>query len=230
MDMSKYDAIVIGAGHNGLVTAAYLARAGKRVIILEKRDLVGGATVTEEVVPGFKFSVFSYVVSLLRPEIIEELELPKHGAAASRARRHVHTASRRELSSEMARRRAHATRAPAILEKRRRQLRPVRLAHAPHVARGARVLDDAPAGAELVATRRPSPDSTSSRVTSRGSATPVLRSGTIDDGERRRLPRSLVRVRSAEGDDVGKRDHRDVSEPALSGHRLRAATSLHGGD
>ncbi len=76
---TKYDAIIIGAGHNGLVTAAYLARAGKRVLVLEQRHLVGGASVTEEVYPGFKFSVFSYVVSLLRPEIIRDLELPRHG-------------------------------------------------------------------------------------------------------------------------------------------------------
>jgi phytoene dehydrogenase-like protein len=79
MSEKRYDAIVIGGGHNGLVAAAYLARAGRRSLVLEKRPLVGGAAVTEEVFPGFKFSVFSYVVSLLRPEIIRDLELPRHG-------------------------------------------------------------------------------------------------------------------------------------------------------
>jgi phytoene dehydrogenase-like protein len=76
---SKYDVIVIGGGHNGLTNAAYLARAGKKVLVLERRHVLGGAAVTEEVFPGFKFSVCSYVVSLLRPEIIRDLDLPRHG-------------------------------------------------------------------------------------------------------------------------------------------------------
>ncbi len=78
-DSDKYDAIIIGGGHNGLTTAAYLARAGKKVLVLERRHVLGGAAVTEEVFPGFKFSVCSYVVSLLRPEIIRDLDLPRHG-------------------------------------------------------------------------------------------------------------------------------------------------------
>jgi phytoene dehydrogenase-like protein len=75
----RYDAIVIGGGHNGLTCAAYLARAGRKVLVLERRHVLGGAAVTEEVYPGFKFSVASYVVSLLRPEIIRDLDLPRHG-------------------------------------------------------------------------------------------------------------------------------------------------------
>ena len=75
----EYDAIIIGGGHNGLVNAAYLARAGKKTLVLERRHILGGASVTEEIFPGFKFSVFSYVVSLFRPEIIRDLNLTQHG-------------------------------------------------------------------------------------------------------------------------------------------------------
>src|SRR6201988_5287390 len=74
-----HDAIIIGAGHNGLVTAAYLARAGWKVLVLERRDLVGGCCVTEELWPGFKVSTAAYVNSLLRPEIIRDLDLKRHG-------------------------------------------------------------------------------------------------------------------------------------------------------
>jgi phytoene dehydrogenase-like protein len=74
-----WDAIVVGGGHNGLVSGAYLARAGLRTLILERRHLVGGAAITEELRPGFSFTTFSYALSLLRPEIVQELDLVRHG-------------------------------------------------------------------------------------------------------------------------------------------------------
>src|ERR1700683_3706406 len=73
------DALIIGGGHNGLVCAAYLAAAGLKVTVLERRQVVGGAAVTEEFHPGFRNSVAAYTVSLLNPKIIRELELPAHG-------------------------------------------------------------------------------------------------------------------------------------------------------
>ncbi len=74
-----YDAIVVGGGHNGLVCSAYLARAGLKVCVLERRNVLGGAAVTEEVWPGYRVSVCSYVMSLLQPRIIRDLELARHG-------------------------------------------------------------------------------------------------------------------------------------------------------
>jgi phytoene dehydrogenase-like protein len=74
-----YDAIIVGGGHNGLTNGAYLAKAGLKVLIIERRHLVGGAAITEELYPGFSFTTFSYALSLLRPDIIHELDLVKHG-------------------------------------------------------------------------------------------------------------------------------------------------------
>ena len=77
--MARYDAIIIGGGHNGLVAAAYLARAGRKVLVLERRELVGGCSVTEEVWPGYRVSTAAYLTSLLQERIVRELDLPRFG-------------------------------------------------------------------------------------------------------------------------------------------------------
>src|SRR5690349_4034617 len=79
MPTQNYDAILIGAGHNGLVCATYLAKAGLKVLVLERRGVVGGAAVTEEFHPGFRNSVAAYTVSLLQPKVIRDLDLEAHG-------------------------------------------------------------------------------------------------------------------------------------------------------
>jgi phytoene dehydrogenase-like protein len=79
MSQNRYDAIVVGAGHNGLTTAAYLARGGLRTLVLERREIVGGACVTEEIAPGVRASTTSYIASMLRPEVIRDLKLGQRG-------------------------------------------------------------------------------------------------------------------------------------------------------
>jgi phytoene dehydrogenase-like protein len=77
--MPKYDAIIVGGGHNGLVTAAYLARAGRKVLVLERREIVGGCAVTESLWPGYRVSTASYLTSLFQERIVRELDLPRFG-------------------------------------------------------------------------------------------------------------------------------------------------------
>jgi len=77
--MSHYDAIIIGGGHNGLVTAAYLARAGRRVLVLERREILGGCAVTEEIWPGYRVSTGAYLTSLMQERVIRDLDLPRYG-------------------------------------------------------------------------------------------------------------------------------------------------------
>ena len=77
--MAQYDAIIIGAGHNGLVTAAYLARAGKKVLILERRPVIGGIAASEEIYPRFKYPTCAHLASSFSPQVGADLDLAKHG-------------------------------------------------------------------------------------------------------------------------------------------------------
>ena len=75
----QYDAIIVGSGHNGLTCGAYLAKAGKKVLVLERKSVIGGASVTEEFSPGFRASTYSFIMGHLHPKVIKELDLYKHG-------------------------------------------------------------------------------------------------------------------------------------------------------
>ena len=227
--MRKYDVIVIGGGHNGLVNAAYLARAGKQVLVLERRHVLGGAAVTEEVFPGFHFSVCSYVVSLLRPEIIRELDLPRHGLEILPLdgtftpmhgnylwRVNDHAKTRREVSR-------HSPVDAEVYEEYGKSM--------VEMARFVKpILDMTP----------PDPFSLDPRelrkllfLARRFQALPGqdnIQHGAAHDHERRGLPGSVVRDRCAQGHHVGVRHHRHVPGRAVAWHGLRAPPSLHGGD
>ena len=97
----RFDCLIIGGGHNGLVAAAYLAKAGKSVCVLERRHVLGGCSVTEELWPGFKVSVAAYVISLFQPQIIRELRLKQYGLEYPAAQSVVvHAAARRPLAPD----------------------------------------------------------------------------------------------------------------------------------
>ena len=227
----KYDAIVIGGGHNGLVTACYLARAKWRVLVLERRYVVGGACVTEEVFPGFKVSTAAYVNSLFRPEIIRDLRLHDYGFEAIERNpasfspfldgRYLdarHAAS--QPTSKRSRSLAGAT--PKAIRKYEAMLERVASVVEPTLTQIPPNLMHPSLGAAARSRQDGTRACSSSARHGRGDRSPHRR-GAADS-------RSLVRIRRAQRHDRDRRDHRRVHGALDAGHGVRALPPRHGRD
>ena len=217
-------------GTTGWSTAAYLARAGKKVLVLEQRHVLGGASVTEEIYPGFKFTVFSYVVSLLRPEIIRDLELHKHGLTILPLESTLsplpdgnylyrdgdHYRSMRDIA-RFSRRDADAYEDYShTMYFMAKAVKPILGLVPPDPTS----LNPAELGRLLRLARQ---YLTPGRI-------PAAHPGAPDDDELGRFRRALVRIGAAEGHALRQRDHRHFPGTALAGYRLRVAAPLHGRD
>jgi hypothetical protein len=224
----RYDAIVIGGGHNGLVCAAISPARASECSVLERRERVGGAAVSEEVFPGF-----SLLGVLVCSEPAQARDHPRARPAAPRpaypaARIDADAARERRLSDAVERSRPEPARARASLAARCRGLRGIRAPDAPHGARGEAAARDDAARPGFASSARPAGNDATGRSSARPWQRAVPRALQADDDELRRLPRPMVRVRAVEGDQVRKRDHRHPRRAALARHRVRSAASLHG--
>ena len=227
-DTKKYDAIVVGGGHNGLVNGCYLAKAGLKTLIIERRGFVGGAAITEELHPGFHFTTFSYALSLLRPDIIHELELVKHGfmpilmpssfAPMENGDYLLLGQDRDENIKEITAALAARRRRDGPLRARRRAGLPADQAAARQgAAEHLRQVSRGP--------RRPGRAGLAPRW---GGAEGAPRPGAADDRQRRRLPRRLLRERHPQGLHRLGGHHRHQGRADVAGVRPGPALPLDG--
>ncbi len=228
--MPQYDSAIIGGGHNGLVTAAYLARAGRKVLVLERRELVGGCAVTEEIWPGYRVSTGAYLTSLLQERIVRELELERFGYQRRRqGPRVLLRLSRRPPSLHVAGSREDAGRNREILAARCRSVSEVRSASGTsRSGRGVAAAHHAPA---IPAARHrrfhriPEARRAAARPVARKKSSALVKIFTqsaadfLDEWFESRADQSHARHR--------RRDRRE-RRPALARHGLHSAASLHG--
>ncbi len=223
-----YDLIIIGGGHNGLVTAAYLARKGLKVLVLERREVLGGACVTEEVWPGYKVSTAAYVNSLLRPEIIRDLELKRHGFEMLPRSPSSFTPFPDGRSLLLGPDKAMTHREVSKFSAKDADALPQVRGDAGAGGRLPRADADDDAAQPLVAQAgEPGPArQAGARLPQAGARR--AEGGRDPDRRGHADPRPLVRVGAAQGDAGDRRDHRRDGLAVDAGHGLRAVPPRHG--
>ena len=227
--MPKYDTIIIGGGHNGLVTAAYLARAGRKVLVLERRELVGGCAVTEEIWPGYRVSTGAYLTSLMQERIVRDLELARFGYQVDAKDPAFFSAFPDGRHFFMWQDRAKTLAEIAKFSRRDAEVYP---AYEDQLERISQVVE----GLLLTTPPQFPPhglgdfiDYLKLAARLRGlSAKDIVGAGEDLHAERRRLPGRMVRIRAGEGHARHRRRDRRQRRSALAGHGLHSAAPLHG--
>ncbi len=221
-----YDAIVVGGGHNGLVNGAYLAKSGLKTLIIERRHLVGGAAITEELRPGFWFTTFSYALSLLRPDIIHDLELTKHGFMPLLMSSTFAPDGERRLPAVRPGPRPEPEGDRAPLEARCRRLRPVQPRHGDGLPGHQAAARHGPAGHLQRRSGGAAGAGRDRLAVQEARQAGAPQRDPAADRQRGGLPRRLLRIGPAQGLPRVIEHHRDEGRAALAGLRARAALPL----